>query len=136
VFEPRPYDRREYDVEDMAVGFLRLENGATISVKASWAANVPAGVGGTIVLGTEGGLRLHPLTLVKNMGGYQVDVTPKVPADPDIPFYGHWKETAHLVRVIRGQEEMIVKREEALNVIRALEGLYRSAEEGREVRIE
>ena len=133
VFNPRPYDYREFDVEDMAAGFLRLENGAAISIKSSWAANVPPGVGGTTILGTEGGLSLRPLTLVRNMGSYQVDVTPKVPADPNVPFYGHWKETRHMLNVIRGREELCVKREEVLNVIRALEGLYRSAQEGREI---
>ena len=89
-----------------------------------------------MILGTEGGLKLRPLTLVRNMGSYQVDVTPKVPSDPDIPFYGHWRETAHMIRVIRGQEALCVKREEVLNVIRALEGLYTSAQEGREVRFD
>jgi predicted dehydrogenase len=136
LFDPRPYDYHEFDVEDMAVGFLRLENGATISIKASWAANVPPGMGGSMILGTQGGLRLRPLTLVRNMGGYQVDVTPQVPADPDVPFYGHWLETEHLVQVIRGQAESIVRRAEVLNVIRALEGLYLSAREGREVRFD
>ena len=71
VFDPRPYDPHEFDVEDMAAGFLRLENGATISITASWAANVPEGVGGTFILGTLGGLRLRPLTLVRNIGSYQ-----------------------------------------------------------------
>jgi predicted dehydrogenase len=133
VFNPRPYDYREFDVEDMAAGFLRLENGATVAVKSSWAANVPPGMGGTMILGTEGGLKLRPLTLVRNMGGYQVDVTPNVPSEPNIPFYGHWRETAHMIEVIRGQEELCVKKKEVLNVIRALEGLYRSAREGREI---
>jgi len=135
VFEPRSYDFREYDVEDMAAGFFRLENDATISIKVSWAANVPEGVGGTVILGTRGGLRLNPLTLVSNMGGYQVDVTPKVPSDPNIPFYGHWKATAHFVKVLRGEEELIVKKEEVLNVMKALDGIYQSAAEGREVRV-
>lgn len=136
VFDPRPYDHREFDVEDMAAGFLRLETGATITIKASWAANVPPGMGGSVILGTLGGLRLRPLTLVRNMGRYQVDVTPRVPADPDVSFYGHWKETAHLVNVIRGQEEALVKREEVLNVIRALEGLYSSAQRRHEVQLD
>jgi predicted dehydrogenase len=136
VFEPRTYDRREFDVEDMAVGLLRLEGGASIAIKASWAANVPEGMGGTIILGTQGGLRLWPLTLVRNMSGYQVDVTPKVPPDPDIPFYGHWKATEHMVRVVRGEEELLVKRGEVLNVISALEGLYQSAAEGREIQLD
>ena len=42
----------------------------------------------------------------------------------------------HGIKVIRGQEELCVKRQEVLNVIRALDGLYRSAQEGREVRFD
>jgi len=136
VFEPRAFDPAEFDVEDMAVGLLRLENDVTISVKASWAANVPEGMGGTFILGTEGGLRLNPLLLAKNMGSYMVDVTPSVPSDPDIMFYGHWVQTAHLLKVLRDEAEPIVREAEVLNTIRALEGLYRSAELGREVRFD
>jgi len=43
---------------------------------------------------------------------------------------------AHFVRVIKGTEEICVKKDEALNVMRALEAIYRSAEEGREVRLD
>jgi len=140
VFTPRPYDYREFDVEDMAVGLLRLEGDATITLKISWAANVPDGAGGTLILGTQGGLQLDPqlrwLKLVKNMSRYQVDVTPKVPADPDVPFFGHWKQAEHVIKVLRGAEPPRVQRAEALNVVRALEALYRSAAERREVRLD
>jgi len=140
VFTPRAYDYREFDVEDMAVGLLRLEGDATIAMKISWAANVPEGAGGTLILGTQGGLQLDPnlrwLKLVKNLGRYQVDVAPKVPPDPDVPFFGHWKQAEHVIRVIRGREPPRVQRAEALNVVRALEALYRSAAERREVRVE
>lgn len=140
VFTPRPYDYREFDVEDMAVGLLRLESDATITLTISWAANVPDGAGGTLILGTEGGVQLDPhlrcLKIIKNLGRYQADVTPKLPPDPDIPFFGHWKQAEHVIKVIRCAEPPRVKRAEALNVVRALEALYRSAEERREVRLE
>ena len=140
VFTPRPYDYREFDVEDMAVGLLRLEGDATIVLKISWAANVPDGAGGTLILGTQGGLALDPqlrsLEVVKNMGRYQVDVAAKVPPDPDVPFFGHWKQAEHVIKVIRGEEPPRVQRAEVLNVVRALEALYRSAAERREVRLD
>ena len=71
VFAPRDYDLGEYDVEDMAAGFLRLENDATISIRASWAANLPDGTGGTLIMGTKGGLTFNPLTFIGTLGHYQ-----------------------------------------------------------------
>ena len=136
LFTPRPYDHREFDVEDMGLGLMRLEGGATIYLKASWAANTPEGLGGTFVLGTEGGLKLQPLTYVSNMGSYQVDVSPRVPAERDVAFFGHYKHAEHVLRAVRGEEEPLVKRAEALNVMRALDAIYQSAEAGSEVLVE
>ena len=136
VLTPRKYDYREFDVEDMAAGFIRLENQATVAFKTSWAANVPENAGYTMILGTEGGLVLDPLTLVTNMGSYPVNIAPQVPRDRNVDFSGHWGETEHFVRVLRGQEELLVKREEVLNVMKTLDALYQSAEEGREIWLE
>lgn len=136
VLTPRDYKSNEFDVEDMATGFIRLENEATVAFKTSWAANIPQNMGHTMILGTAGGLVLNPLTLVSNMGSYQVNVTPQVPGDPKVDFSGHWGETEHFVNVIKGKEELIVQKAEVLNVIRTLDALYESAEKGQEIRVE
>ena len=136
VYDPRPFSRQEFDVEDMAVGFIRLEGGATVSFRTSWAANVPDGTGGTLLVGTKAGMRLRPLTLYGALGDYQADMTPLIPKFPDIPFYGHWLAAEHMVKVVRGEEQLVVKPKEVLNVIRALDAMYRSAESGREVRLD
>lgn len=137
VLTPRPYDYREFDVEDMAAGYMRLEGDLTIFFKTSWAANVPKGHGHTLILGTEGGLTLDPMVLATNMNGHQIEVTPDVPADAHGVFAGHWGETAHFVRVIKGEEkELIVKPEQVLNVMKALDALYQSSALGHEVIVE
>jgi predicted dehydrogenase len=136
VLTPRPYDHNEFDVEDMAAAFVRLEGDATVAFKTSWAANIPENTGHTMILGTEGGLVLDPLTLVTNMGRYQVNVTPRPPANPPVQFSGHWGETEHFINVIRGEEELIVTREQVLNVMRTLDALYESAAQGREIWVE
>jgi len=136
VLTPRPYDYRDFDVEDMAAGFIRLDGGGAVAFKTSWAANIPKNTGSTMILGTEGGLVLDPLTLVTNMGSYPVNIEPQVPAGRNVAFSGHWEETAHFVKVIRGEEELLIRQEEVLNVIGTLDALYQSAAEGREVRLD
>jgi predicted dehydrogenase len=135
VLTPRPYDYREFDVEDMAAALIRLESNVLVSFRTSWAANVAKETFNTLLLGTEGGLSLEPMALSTNLGSYQVEVAPKVPPDRAVSFSGHWALTEHLVRVLRGQDKPIVTRAEVLNVMRTLDAIYRSAELGKEVRV-
>ena len=132
VFTPRQYDYHEFDVEDFASGFLRLENKATVGFKTSWAVNMSENFS-IIVAGTEGSVQLPPLKLLNNLGRYQAEITPKVLPDRQVPFPGHYVATENFIQSLRGEAEMIVRREEVLNVIRAIEGLYISAEQGREI---
>jgi predicted dehydrogenase len=132
VFTPRPYDYREFDVEDFSAGFLRLENGASVIIKTSWAINLQENF--TIsIAGTKGGLQMPPVKLLNNQNHYQAEVLPNVFPDRDVPFVGHYGLTRNFIQSLRGEEEVLVKQEEALNVVRAIEALYRSAAEGREV---
>lgn len=136
VLAPREFSHEEFTVEDMAAGFIRLEGEATLAFKTSWAANIPENSGGSMILGTEGGLSFDPLVLSTNMGSYQVNVNPRVPRDLDVDFYGHWLAAEHFVKVLKGEEQQIVKKEEVLNVMRALDALHKSAAEGREIRVD
>ncbi len=60
---------KTFDVEDLAAGFIRFENGATLALEASWAANIQeAELMETRLLGTQAGL------LQKNLHeGYTFD---------------------------------------------------------------
>jgi predicted dehydrogenase len=137
VITPRPYDYHEFDVEDFAACIFRLEDDATIVLRTSWAANVPEGANRTFIFGTKAGLQLMPeFQLIANVDRYQGEIGLKVPSDLNVPFFGHWEHMAHALCVVRGEEEKIVKRAEVINVMRALEGLYKSAEEGREIRLD
>jgi predicted dehydrogenase len=135
VLTARPYRSRDFDVEDLATGFIRLAGGAAVTFRLAWAANIPENIDAMSVLGTKGGLLINPLTFVTNLGRYQANVTPKLPADEHGWFSAHRRQTAHFVRAIRGEEELIVKREEVLNVMATLDAIYASARTGREIRL-
>lgn len=50
-------EKKTYSVEDLATGFVRFKDGSTMSVEASWAANIKENeLMETRVLGTKGGL--------------------------------------------------------------------------------
>lgn len=137
VLTPRPYDYREYDVEDFAAGYIRLADGGAIFLRTSWAANLPDELPKSFILGTEGGLQLGPLEYIYNLGRFQSNVSLKLPRErTDVSFPGHYAALSHAVRVVNGEEEKIVKREQVLKVMSALDGLYESAEKGAEVKVD
>jgi len=127
------WNREEFDVEDMAVGLIRLENGASIVLRMSWAANVEDDFRSIRVLGTDGGLKYPPLTLFRELSGKLVDISPKWLPKVE---KAHYEEIKHFAAVVRGEEELIVQPWQSLQVQRILDALYESAEKGQEVRIE
>lgn len=126
------YDRDQFDVEDMAVGLVRFENGASIIVRVSWAANVEDHFYSMRVLGTEGGLKSPPLTLFQELSGELVDIAAKWIPKVEKP---HYEEIRHFAAVVRGDEELIVQPWQSLQVQRILDALYESAEKGCEIQI-
>jgi predicted dehydrogenase len=131
---PRPFDHRDFDVEDMAVGMIRFENKVVVNFKVSWAANAPD-TWSTSLMGTEGGLELDPLRLTTQLDRYQADVALRVPPDRNVAFQGHWAAAEHFLRVLEGQEELLVKPSEVLTIMKILDAIYQSAEEGKEIAI-
>jgi predicted dehydrogenase len=120
-------DAEGHDVEDLAVGLVRLEGGACINIESSFAGNID-GPNGTWIFGTKAGLSFDPLTLYRDREGQkdasEVD-TSGIPAR---------SATQEFVTAIREDLAVpICSGDEALIVTKVQEMLYRSAEAGREV---
>ena len=132
IFTSRPYNFHDFDVEDFAGGLIRLKNDSTIMIKVSWAINLPDGSSFSIA-GSDGGLQFPPLRLLTNQAGHQTETTLKSNQEPQIPFTGHYRLFKNMLGAIEGKEEMIVKPDEVMNVVRVIESLYRSGQERREI---
>lgn len=133
------YKREDFDVEDFATGFVRFSNGATLSLAASWAAHIAENEDFTqLILGDRGGVVVRPfgegagVRIQSARDEALLDVIPS--GFPEK--HPHIEEIQHWVACLRGEAEVLVKPEECLNVQRIIEGIYRSSELGREVRVE
>ncbi len=117
-----------FDVEDFAAGFIRLENGATVMLEASWASHIKCDVIYTQLLGTKGGAELDPLRIYTDVHGTSVDIMPQCPN-----VSGHEMEIRHFIDCIINGKEPISTGEHGLEIVRILDAIYKSAETGREV---
>ena len=139
VFTPRPYDYHEFNVEDLATGFLRLSGGFSVNFKFSWAVNLPTTNLDMCICGDKGGLSVNGETLYKNVGRYQSEMKMKWfdnGAYKGAPFEQHRYMYRHMMDVLEGKAEYLIRKEQNLEVTKAIECFYRSAELGREVRAE
>ena len=131
----KPVRPEHYEVEDFAAGSVKFENGGVLNFKVAFAANLPNSTEFTIA-GTKAGISVPKMEIYSNMGGYQVTSVPRVFDEGryrDKVFNGHWYLIEHVKNVILGQEELMIKPQEAINVVSVIDAFYMSAENDREV---
>ncbi len=129
---------QKYDVEDMAVGMVKFDNGATLEIEASWAANIAEReLMETRLFGTSGGLVHRNLDesysfeaeiFVEHEGAhFDMKLHPPLPACDT--------EYCSFVEVILGRREPIATGEEGLVVMELLDAIYKSARTGKPVHL-
>ncbi|MFW5867229.1 MAG: Gfo/Idh/MocA family protein [Armatimonadota bacterium] len=128
------HDPKKYTVpEELAVGFIRFENDICISLGASWALNSTGNQNNVSIFGTEGGVQMWPFTLVTEKYGMKLNSTPAVLGYKGLG--GHAEEIRQFVAAITRGGKVPVPPEQALITQRILDAIYKSAEEGAEVRV-
>lgn len=137
VFTRQAYKPEEFEVEEFASGSLRLEKGS-INFKTAWAVNLPPEYY-LRMAGTKAGLLLPDMKLIGTMGRYQTDFEPRVFAE-EAPFAGevfpgHFLLVENVLDHIQNGAELVIRPEQTLHVTAVIEAFYRSAEEGREVKL-
>jgi len=126
------WDYKTYTVEDLAVGLIRFDNGATLSIEASFAAHIEKDVWNFTMMGEKGGANWDPVQVFRDQGGYMFNLTPSHVPGGDI----FEKKMRHFVEVCRDGKPNIAPGEAGLAVQQMLDGVYGSAETGREVRFD
>ncbi|MBR4539008.1 MAG: Gfo/Idh/MocA family oxidoreductase [Clostridia bacterium] len=144
-----PWDPKKFTVEDAAFGFIKMKNGATISLDATWAINALRADDGKIVLcGTKAGadtLGAGKNTLRINGEKFsKLYITEPDLSSGGVDFYegtgsGRPQEIEARMwidHVMDDSKPLIVKPEQAYVVTQILEAIYESAKTGKPVYFE
>ena len=135
-----PWDPKEFTVEDSAFGFITMENGATVTLEASWALNILDGAEGVCTLcGTKAGADMRDgLRINSDELGRTIVTKPDLSVG-GVQFYkGASNEPKDIEcrnwydAVLYGSE-LRVKPEQAMVVTQILEGIYESARAGKQI---
>jgi predicted dehydrogenase len=128
-----------YEVEDLATAFVRLEGGATLLLEASWATHSSAGDDyGVVLYGSEGGAELavknygheNTIRLYADVNGVPIESMPFVPKGG-----GHAQVVDRFIAAVLDGAPAIPSAGEGLLRAQVIDACYRSASEGREVRL-
>lgn len=120
-----------FDVEDLAMGMIRFDNGAVLQIEFSWASNVKEETRFVQLRGTKSGLTWRDEKLeVFSEGNGQLTNT-QVLTDP--VSVGHMMNLRHFVDVVLDGKEPDFKAQQGINMIKILSAIYESAKTGREV---
>ncbi|MGH7625023.1 MAG: Gfo/Idh/MocA family protein [Gemmatimonadaceae bacterium] len=121
-------------VEDALVAFIECAQGKTTIVDTSWVYVGQDDEWWFDLYATRGSAQLVPLRVVKELNGEPLDVTPRGAATRDSVFIQSYRaELAHFIALVQGDAAYEPPSDQIL-VHRILEAIYRSADEGKEIR--
>ena len=122
-------------MEDLAAGFIRFDNSATLQIEFSWASNIGEEQKFLEWRGTKGGFSLvnDKLKLFTESAGALIDQSPIFPGEATPQ---HTANIRHFVECVLGRETPIFTPEQGVDMIKILSAIYESAEAGREIRLQ
>ena len=140
-----PKDAARFNVDDFAAAFIRLEGDIVLDFRIAWAMHLDT-PGDTVLLGTEGALRIPstecwngtvggPMKLYKDVAGQQVEVV--IPLCPQGDSFGglfYKKLRSFIEAIVTGGEAPIPSSQIFYNQA-ILDAIVKSADLGHEIEI-
>jgi predicted dehydrogenase len=135
-----PWDPKEFTVEDSAFGFIVMENGATISLEASWALNtLDVNEAKTVLCGTKAGADMNDGLVINGVKHNKQFVERPDLGVGGVAFYEGSEDSPEVIEqktflgAVKGENRLVVLPEQALVVTKILEAIYDSAKAGRQI---
>ena len=140
-----PKDAARFDVDDFAAAFIRLEGDIVLDFRIAWAMHIDT-PGDTVILGTEGALRIPStecwngtvggeMKLYKDVAGQQVEVV--IPLCPEGDSFGglfYKKLRSFIDAIVNGLEAPVPSSQIFYNQA-ILDAIVKSADLGREIEV-
>jgi predicted dehydrogenase len=130
-----------YNVEELGLGFVRMEKNISLDIIESWAIHLNDFEGCSVV-GSKGGIRLEPFGFYQSIGDLNLDSTVDL-GNFDYRLHqlrqnagAYDSAQHHWIAALQGKVDLLPTAELALNTMLISEGIYLSEKLGREVTAE
>ncbi|MEZ4670224.1 MAG: Gfo/Idh/MocA family oxidoreductase [Anaerolineae bacterium] len=143
TYQETPMDEKRkqssgYNVEELGLGFVRLANNITLDIIEAWAVHLDK-MDSSVVLGSQGGVRLDPFGYFRSIGHLDLDSTASMGGYDwrihTVQEIGDVYDSSqhHWVATLQGRVDLLPTAEIALNTMLISEGNYLSSTQQREV---
>ncbi len=130
------YSHHTKDVEDSSVAFLKMKNGSTLTIEASWSFESTSDFFYCDCFGTDGSGSLNPFRIVKRMHDNLVNFAPASIETPQSLYRKSYEnELKHWIGSLRGLHSVISNGDEAVQRMKIIDLIYKSAKRGKAVAI-
>ena len=121
-------------VEDSSVAYITMKNGTTITIEVSWNFHIENELYYCNIYGEQGSGKINPLMIHKEMHGNVVNVTPvKTDTSQNAIKKSYENELKHFIGAVRGIHPVISTAQEAVQRMKIVEAIYKSADKGKEI---
>jgi predicted dehydrogenase len=128
------YNHYLAQVEDSAIGFIRLETGKVINFEVSWNLYSDVDRFNLVVHGTEGSAYLNPFRVYKKTESEPIDYSLNKSQNVQNLFKKSYEnELKHFINAVRERGNVISTTSEAAIRMKLLETIYKSAAHGKEI---
>jgi len=123
-------------IEDTSISFLRCSNSKLINIETSWALPVDKDQFKLSIYGSKGSVTSTPLHLYKKVEDKFVDLKPTLSDSPSQLFKkSYLNELKSFIGAVRGLNPLFSTGERALERLKVIEGMYKSAKKNQEIKI-
>lgn len=123
-------------IEDTSVSFIRCSNSKLINIETSWALPVDKDEFKLSIFGSKGSVTSTPLNLYKKVEDKFVDLKPNLSDSPSQIFKkSYLNELKSFIGAVRGLNPLFSTGERAVERLKVIEGMYRSAKKNQEIKI-
>jgi len=130
------YSHNTKGVEDSSIVFIRMKNGATLTIESSWSFESDQDFFYCDMFGTDGSGSMNPFRILKRMHGSLVNVTPATHETPQNLYRRSYEnELKHWIGALRGLHTVVSTAEEAVHRMKIVDAIYKSAKTGKSIRL-
>jgi predicted dehydrogenase len=130
------YHNKTRKVEDTSVVTLMLNTGATVNIEVSWSMCLDQDIYYCYLHGGDGSASLSPMKIYKELHGSLVNLAPSRIESPQHIFKRSYEnELKHFLGAVRDLHPVISTADEAVQRMKIVDAVYRSAKRGKEVTV-